>query len=57
MEFIKMILKKLFAGQKWRNKYREQTYGHDAEGEVGCMQRVTWKHTVCKKDSQWEVAV
>ena len=52
-----MILKKLFAGQKWRNKYREQTYGHDAGGEVGCMPRVTWKHTVCKKDSQWEVAV
>ena len=29
-----MILKKLL-GQKWRNKYREQTYGHDAGGDGG----------------------
>ena len=34
MEFRKMILKKLL-GQKWRNKYREQTYGHGERGGQG----------------------
>ena len=38
----------LFAGQKWRNRHREQTYGHDGgrKERVGCMERVTWKLTL-----------
>ena len=28
-----MILIKLFAGQQWTNRYREQTYEHRGRGE------------------------
>ena len=44
-----MVLKNFFfAGQHWRNRHREQTYGHCLGGRkketVGGMERVTWKH-------------
>ena len=59
-----MVLKNLFTGQQWRNRHREQTYGHgEGEERVRCMERVTWKLTlptyitVCKIDSQQEFAV
>ena len=43
----KMVLKNLFAGHQWRNRHREQTYGHGERGrEVRCMERVTWKLTL-----------
>ena len=33
-----MVLKDLFSGQQWRNRHREQTYGHwgreEGEGEM-----------------------
>ena len=48
-EYRKMVLMNLFAGQQWRNRHREQTYGHRAEGRkerVRYMQRVTWKLTI-----------
>ena len=32
MESRKMVLMNLFAGQQWRNRHREQTYGHRVEG-------------------------
>ena len=32
-----MVLKNLFAGQQWRNRTREQTYGHGDRGEEGEM--------------------
>ena len=37
MESRKMILMNLFAGQQWRCRQREQTYGHggDRKGEGG----------------------
>ena len=39
MESRKMVPMKLFAGQQWRHRHREQTYGHRSavgeEGEVG----------------------
>ena len=39
-----MVLKNLFVGQQWRNRYREQTYGHEErEEKVRCMEIVTWK--------------
>ena len=30
-----MVLKNLFAGQQWRNRLREQTYGHRGRGGEG----------------------
>ena len=36
-ESRKMVPKNLFAGQHWRNRHREQTYGHgerEGEGEM-----------------------
>ena len=42
MEYRKMVLKNLLTGQRWRNRHREQTYGHEESGErVRCMERVT----------------
>ena len=35
MESRTMVLMKLFAGQQWRHRQREQTYGHSGEGEGG----------------------
>ena len=32
-----MALKNLFTGQQWRNRHREQTYGHGEKGEEGEM--------------------
>ena len=32
-----MVLKNLFAGQQWRNRHREQTYGHGEKGGEGEM--------------------
>ena len=55
-----MVLKNLFTGQQWRNRHREQTYGHGergGEGEMygtGNMETYT---TICKIDSQREFAV
>ena len=39
-----MVLKNLFTGQQWRNRQREQPYGHGER--VRCMERVTWKLTL-----------
>ena len=39
-----MVLKNLFTGQQWRNRHREQTYGHGRrrrEERMRCMERVT----------------
>ena len=59
MESREMVLKNLFTGQKWRNRHREQTYGH---GERGGKGEIYGKSnvetiTICKIDSQWEFAV
>ena len=32
MESRKMVLKNFFTGQQWRNRHREQTYGHGERG-------------------------
>ena len=55
-----MVLKNLFAGQQWRNKHREQTYGHGARGGESEMYGKTSMETyitICKIDSQGEFAV
>ena len=61
MESRKMALLKLFAGQQWRNRHREQTYGHGKRGgrESGMYGEGNMETciTICKVDSQWEFAV
>ena len=55
-----MVLKNLFAGQQWRNRHREQTYGHrERGGEVEMYGESNMESyiTICKTDSQWEFAV
>ena len=41
MESRKMVLMKLFARQQWRNKHREQTYGHRwwEDGKRRCIEK------------------
>ena len=59
MESRKMILKNLFPGQQWRNRHREQTYGHGEGGGEGEMYRKSNMKTytnIYKIDSQWEFA-
>ena len=54
MESRKMILKNLFAAQQWRNKHREQTYGHGergGEGEMHGESNMETYITICKIDS------
>ena len=55
-----MVLKNLLTGQQWRNRHREETYGHGERGGEGEMFRESNMETyitVCKIDSQWECAV
>ena len=55
-----MVLKNLFAGQQWRNRHREQTYGHGergGEGEMYGKSNMETYITICKIESQQEFAV
>ena len=56
-----MVLKKLFTGQQWRNRHREQTYGHgggkEGEDEMYGESNMETYNAICKIDSQWEFAV
>ena len=55
-----MVRKNLFTGQQWRNRHREQTYGHgerEGEGEIYGKSNMETYITICKTDSQWEFAV
>ena len=55
-----MVLKNLLTGQQWRNRHREQTYGHGergGEGEMCGKSNMETDITICKTDSQWEIAV
>ena len=60
MESRTMVPKNLFAGQQWRKRQREKTYGHGergGEGETYGESNVQTYITICKIDSQWEFAV
>ena len=60
MESRKMIPMNLFAGQQWRNRRREQTYGYGergGEGEMYGKSNMETYITKCKIDSQREFAV
>ena len=55
-----MVLKNLLTGQQWRNRHREETYGHGERGEECEMHRKSNMETyitICKIYSQWEFAV
>ena len=60
MESRKMVLKNLFIGQQWKDRNREQTYGHGERGGEGEMYEKSNMETyfiICKIDSQREFAV
>ena len=60
MDSRKMVLKNLLTGQQWRNRHREQTYGHGergGEGEMHGKSNMETYITICKIDSQQEYAV
>ena len=60
IESRKMVLKNLFTGQQWRNRHREQTYGHGergGEGEMYGENNIETYITRCKIDSQGEFAL
>ena len=61
MESRKMALMNLFSGQQWRNRHKEQTYGHGGRGEGRgwrCMERITEIYiAICRLDSQWEFSL
>ena len=55
-----MVLNNLFRGQQWRNRHREQTYGHaerGGEGEMYGKSNMETYITISKVDSQREFAV
>ena len=56
-----MVVNNLFTGQQWRNRHREQTYGHrrgeEGEGEMYGESNMETYITICKIGSQWEFAV
>ena len=55
-----MVLKNLFTGQQWRNRHREEAYGHGARGGEGEMYGKSNMETyiaICEIESQWEFAV
>ena len=56
----KMVLMKLSAGQQWRHRHKEQTYGHGAGGGDDGMygeSNMEMYITICKTDSHGEFAV
>ena len=56
-ESRKMVVKNLFSGQQWRNRHRQQTYGHgerEGEGEMYGESNMETYITICQIDSQWE---
>ena len=51
MESGKMVLMNLFSRQQWRNRHREQTYGHrerGGEGEMNGESNMETYITMCK---------
>ena len=61
MESEEMALINLFSGRQWRNRHREQTYcqggRRGGRGEMYGESNIEIYNTMCKTDSQWEIAV
>ena len=61
MDSRKMVPKNLSAGQQWRNRHREQTYGHS--GRRGGRRGDVWReyleiyNSIREIDHQWELGV
>ena len=56
---IQMVPMNLFSRQQWRNRHREQTYGHGergGEGEMYGESNMETYITICKIDNQLEFA-
>ena len=51
-----MVLNNLFTGQQWRNRHREQTYGHGERGGEGEMCGESSTEIYHMKNSQREFA-
>jgi len=54
-----MVAMNLFAGQQWRNRHREQTYGHGergGEGEMYGESNMETSITIRKTDRQQKCA-
>ena len=55
MESRRMALMQLLSGQQWRNRHREQTFGHgvgeEGEGEMYGKGNMEIYITICKIDS------
>ena len=53
-----MVLMNLFSGKQWRNRHREQIYGHgvgeEEEGETYGENNMETYISICKTDSQRE---
>ena len=59
MESRKMVLRNLFPGQQWRNRHREEAYGHaerGGESEMYEKSNMETNITICKV-SQWEFSI
>ena len=58
-ESRKMVLKNLFAGQQWRNRHREQTYGQGERGETEMYEESNMETYIgiYKIDNEWEFAL
>ena len=57
-----MLLMKLFIGQQWRHRHREQTYGHRGTGEEGeggmyVESNMETYINIGQIDSQWKFVV
>ena len=54
-ESRKMVQKNVFTGKQWRNRHREQTYGHGQKGgedEMYGKSNMEAYITICEIDSQ-----
>ena len=55
-----MVPKNVIAGQQWRNRHRQWTYGHGKRGGEGKMygeSNMETYITICKIDSQFRFVV
>ena len=60
MEHRKMVLKNLLTKKQWRNRHREQTYGHGergGEGEMYGKSNMEIYIIIYKIYSQWGFAI
>ena len=61
MESRKMVLMNLFAGQQWRHKENRLLNtgggGEQGEGATNGESSMETYTAICKKDSQWDLAV